>query len=735
MAERSGIVSAENSNIHLGWLAQRCVALHPQLARPSRREIDTLQRSIPPNALVSGAEGEGVEPLLHALEAFFGRLALEAPKWREAPAGDVLPMLALLPGVGCRLIFARTPEGHWLIEGPSGTQQLSHFPQGSLYAPIVAPRKPSEDSGSAFAMFKAALWARKGIFVQAALAALLANMLALAASLYSMQVYDRVIPTQGIATLIVLTSGVLMAVVLELIVKMARSNILEYSVTGMDLEFSHKIFLRLLGIRMDQFPASVGTLSAQLRSYETIRGFASSATLYLAVDAPFAILFLGVIWMLAGIEVAAIPAIFFVIALTIGLFYRGRIARHAESATTASSRKLGLLVETVENAESLKAMGAGWQQLTQWDILNRHSVEDDAKIRRYNEQATYYAGFMQQASYILLVAAGAWVAATSSDLTTGGLVACSILSGRVLGPVGSLPGLIVQWAHAKAALGNLEKVFSLKCDNHAVARPLVPESLRGDYLVTGLNFTYTGRPETLAVKHLHIAAGEKVAILGPVGSGKSTLLKLLAGLYAPGSGRVLLDGLDIQQIARSHLSEHLGYCPQEVRLLAGTLRANLMAGLSGIEEEEILRACRTTGLDALVAAHPKGLDLDIAEGGSGVSGGQKQLIALTRLLLTRPDIWLLDEPTSAMDEVTEHRSLVALRNAVKPNQTMVMVTHRPALIKLATRLIVLGATGISLDGPREAVLERLRQGVPQAAQAQAMRVVVPTAARAMKDRA
>ena len=363
---------------------------------------------------------------------------------------------------------------------------------------------------TAFALFRNTLLARKGIFIQAAAASLLANTLALAAALYSMQVYDRVIPTQGLATLLVLTVGVLIATVLELVVKFSRSHVLEAAVKGMDLELSHTIFVRLLGIRLDQFPASVGTLSAQLRSYEMIRRFASSATLYLAVDTPFALLFLAVIALLAGVQMAAIPVVFFILALAIGLFYRRRIARHAQSGNAAANRKLGLLVETVESAESIKADGAGPRQLKRWNALNHQSVEDDIQIQRYSEQATYLAGFMQQTSYIMLIGVGAWIAATSTNLTMGGLIACSILSGRVLGPVAALPGLIVQWAHARAALDNLEKVFALQSDNYGVARPLTPEWIHGEWRLENLKFAYPGRPRPLTLPPTLIRPGEKL---------------------------------------------------------------------------------------------------------------------------------------------------------------------------------------------------------------------------------
>ena len=578
---------------------------------------------------------------------------------------------------------------------------------------------------SAITLFKATLSARKGIFGQASLASLLINVLALGAALYSMQVYDRVIPTQGVATLIVLTGGVLIATLLELIVKLARARVLEVAIKGMDLELSHAIFLRLLGIRLDQFPTSVGTLSAQLRSYETIRNFASTATLFFVVDAPFALLFLAVIALLAGPALAAIPAVFFVLAIGLGLFYRSRIARHAQTGNVASNKKLGLLVETVESAESLKSAGGGAQQLQRWDQLNDQSIADEIAIRSYSEQASYLAAFMQQASYIALIAAGAWIAATSTSLTMGGLIACSILSGRVLGPVAALPGLIVQWAHAKAALESLEKVFALQRDNHEVDRPLRPEKIQGQFEVAALRFTYPGRPETLSLERLNIRAGEKVALLGPIGAGKSTLLKLLAGLYAPAQGRVLLDGLDIQQIQREHLSVHLGYLPQEVKLLSGSLRENLQVGLVGVGESALLQACRNTGLSGLIASHPKGLDLEITEGGRGVSGGQKQLIALTRLLLAQPSVWLLDEPTAAMDEQTELRSLAALRGAIAPEHTLVLVTHKLTLLGLVDRLILLAPNGsVMMDGARDAVLQQLRQKA-QAAQQPAQAGALP----------
>jgi len=570
---------------------------------------------------------------------------------------------------------------------------------------------------TATSLFRGALFARSRLFIEAALAALLANVLALAAAFYSMQVYDRVIPTQGVSTLTVLTIGVLIAAALELIVKLARSNVLESAVKGMDLELSHAIFRRLLRLRMDQFPAAIGTLSAQLKSYETIRAFTSSATLYLLVDAPFALLFLAVIALLAGVSVAAIPAFFVVVAISVGLIFKSRIARHAATGSVAANRKLGLLVETVESAESIKASGASGRQMAHWDALCHQGVDDDLAIRRHSEQATYWAGFIQQTSYVGVIAMGAWIAATTTDLTMGGLIAASILSGRVLGPVAALPGLIVQWAHARAALDNLEKVFALQCDNHGVAQPLAPQTLPGEYRLSETAFAYPGtaanRPAALNIPQFQLPAGQKVALLGAIGAGKSTLLKVLAGLYAPSRGQVLLDGLELQQIARARLSRSIGYLQQDAQLLSGTLRDNLTAGLDmPPSDDDLLAACKATGLINLVAAHPQGLDLPIFEGGKGVSGGQRQLIVITRLILARPNIWLLDEPTAAMDEQSEQTALAALRQAIAPEHTVVLVAHKPVLLDIIDRIVVLAPGGIVMDGPRDAVIERLRRNVP-----------------------
>jgi ATP-binding cassette subfamily C protein LapB len=362
----------------------------------------------------------------------------------------------------------------------------------------------------------------------------------------------------------------------------------------------------------------------------------------------------------------------------------------------------------VEGTERIKSQGSGWTFLNRWNALSEQGIAEDAKVRHSSESATYWAGFLQQVSYVMLIAVGAWIASTTTDLTSGGLIACSIISGRVLAPIGALPGLMVQWANARSALDNLERIFLLRCDNHGVEHPVERDDMRGHLEVQELVFGYGPGPRILNLARWSVSPGERVAVLGMVGCGKSTLLKLLAGLYAPLSGRVLLDGLDIQQVSRASLNQGLAYLPQDVRLFSGTLRDNLVSGLIGLDDDTLLRVCAECGLMGLVRSHPRGLDLPIGEGGSGVSGGQRQAVGLARTLLARPRVWLLDEPTASMDDRSEIMAMNAMQRHLSNDDTLILVTHKPHLLALVQRVVVLGPQGVVMDGPRDQVLQQLQ---------------------------
>ena len=704
MSHNASFVSLMN----IGWLAERCCALEGRTMGVPPARLEALQRHLDDRASANSPVPAG-----EALDTLLTLLGMTDREHTDEPVSNMLPMVCAMPGIDSGIIYGRTEQGGWMLEAPNGVLQVSVIPPGSSFVSLRHQHDRAFMVPSFLDLFRQSVRDKVPVFVKAGIASVLINVFALFVSFYSLQVYDRVIPTGGMQTLTVLTVGVLMIMALDLTVRLSRSFIMERFVRDMDQELSHRIFHRLLQVRMDQFPSSVGSLAAQVRGYEAIRTFASTATMYTLVDLPFGVVFLLVIMAIAGPLMALVALCFFCLSILVGLLFRRRIEEHTKESAGISNRKLGVLVDALDGAETIKSSGGAWQIISAWDQLNRKVIDDEALTRRFSEASMHLTAFMQQISYILLVATGAWLASTSS-LTIGGIIACAILSSRVLAPIGMLPGLIVQWGHAKIAYENIERFFTLEQDNHGVDRPLTPNRLKGEFVLQGVRFAYGENKPVLSIDRLRLAAGERVAVLGVVGSGKSTLLKTLAGLYKPTSGTVLIDGLDLHQVSRHVLTTHAGYLPQQVHLFGGSLRDNLLFGLKRLPDTAVMEACRKTGLSDLIAQHPKGLDLLISEGGAGVSDGQRQLIGVTRLMLASPRIWLLDEPTSSMDDRFEQRVMNALAQQIGAEDTLVLVTHKPALLRLVDRIVVLTPGGVALDGARDQVLNSLRN--PGAAQ-------------------
>jgi ATP-binding cassette subfamily C protein LapB len=333
-------------------------------------------------------------------------------------------------------------------------------------------------------------------------------------------------------------------------------------------------------------------------------------------------------------------------------------------------------------------------------------------MRDITERNQHLTAFFQQVAYVLLVASGALMI-SKGELSMGALIACSILSGRVLQPVAMIPAQLVQWASVKASVQSLDRIWQLESDHHGVAHPLTPETIQGGYKLEKISASYGGPVKALNIAQLTIQPGEKIGVLGPIGAGKTTLLRLLSGMYKPQEGRVLLDQLDIAHISKPVLAEQVGFLQQEGRLFAGSLRDNLILGLIDPGDDAILAAADKTGLlRTVISAHPKGLMQDITEGGMGLSAGQRQLVNLTRLYLRLPTVWLLDEPTASMDRQTESVVLQSLRNQLQPQHTLVVVTHKPELLVLVNRIIVVAQHQVVLDGPRDEVLARLNNPAP-----------------------
>ena len=654
-------------------------------------------------------QGQSISELGGVIAVLQGIGITDTPEILEQPDAAFLPLLAYRSDLGWGVIDGQTPQKSWNFRQANNqvhtrTEELALVLRIRLTEDHIKQRKASFTD-----LLKSDLGNYKGILVEAVIATFLINMLALAVSLFSMQVYDRVIPTRSEYTLIILASGVLLVIIFEAFMKFSRSKIMDKVVVGLDQYLSREVFQRLLKVRIDQMPGSVGSMAAQLRGYEQVRSFFTASTLFGLVDLPMTIIFISLIAFIGSPLVALVPVVAAIIAITMGLVARKRIDAIAAEGATASYYKTGLLVEAVEGVETIKAGAGSWKFLSRWlDVMNV-TVKNDLDMKHANDNLTYFTQMLQQTSYVGIVIVGSFVV-MQGDMTMGGLIACSILGGRVLAPVMSIPSLLVQYAHAKAAKLNIESLFSLEQDNQGVAYPLSPTHIKGAYQCDGMTFNYQGndRP-AIVVPQLVIKPGERIAILGPIGSGKSTLLKVLAGLYAPTEGRVLLDGLDIHQISRETLSERLGYLQQDHRLFQGTLRENLLIGMAAPNDDVLQETLNRTGLINLVSSHSSGLDLPISEGGKGLSGGQKQLVAFTRLLLTKPDVFLLDEPTASMDNRQEQRCLQVLRQELTKGQTFIVSTHKTALLDLVDRLIIMDNQRIIIDGPKQAVLDELRK--------------------------
>ncbi len=655
------------------------------------------------------------------------RLQVRAPCWLAQPDASALPALIADPAGRWAVLRGRNASEQWVVEWldpqTGRWSEAVHdelrdcrFAAFRLTAPFRAGRSPT------LRLVLDEVLAHKALLLEAAVGGLLLAVLGVFTSFFSMQVYDRVIPSGATQTLMVLTIGVLIAVALEFTAKGVRSRLYERLIDRVDQRLARTVYLRFLSVRIDQLPPSVGTLAGQLRGYESVRSFLVTLAGHMLVDAPFALLFALLIAAIAG-PLALIPLVFLVFSLSHGLWQSRRVLALTRRSHAAANLKTGLLVETVEGAEIIKSGQGGWRMLNRWLASTDDSRDIDLQMRRLNDHAQHLAGLLQQLTYVSMVATGAWMA-TRGEITSGGLIACSILSGRVLTPVTQLGSQLISWGHTRAALSGLDAIWKLEDDHHGQERPVLLERIRGAYRLEQVTMQLQGKP-ALQVAQLALQPGEKVGVLGPVGAGKTTLLRLLAGLYKPTEGRVWLDDVDLAQLSRPLLAEYVGYLPQDGRLLSGSLRDNLILGLADPGDEAILSAARTTGLyESVLATHPRGLEQEIAEGGSGLSGGQRQLVNLTRVFLRAPRVWLLDEPTASLDRQLEQRLIGSLRAALQPEDMLVLVTHKPEMLALVDRLIVVANHQIVLDGARDAVLDRLQgaaanppstAGVPPAA--------------------
>lgn len=539
-------------------------------------------------------------------------------------------------------------------------------------------------------------------------ASMIANILALATIIFSMQVYDRVVPSQSIPTLWVLAGGVLIAAVFEFILRIARVYLSDIIGKRADLKISDRVFGHALRIRNKDRARSTGSFISQIRELEGVRELVTSTTISAIADLPFFFLFLVIFWLIGG-------NIFWVMLLVVplmivpGFLVQKKLAQLATEGMRESAIRNAILVEAVQGIEDIKLLRAEARFQNQWNHMNEVSADVSMRQRKIVGWLNAWTQKIQGLTYAIVVLVGCF-AVMKGDMTTGALVACSILSSRMLAPISQVTGVLGRWQQAKLAKNGLDELMQKPVDRPERAQLIQRKVLLGDYDFKGVVFKYTDddpRP-TLVIPQLKIAVGEKVAILGRNGAGKSSLLQLLAGMQLPVQGKISLDGVDQSLLDPDDIRRDMALLNQNAHLFFGTIRENLTLGAPLATDEEIVRALQITNALEIVEQKKEGLDHTILEGGVGFSGGQKQALLLTRLLLRNPNIVLLDEPTASIDDVSEKVLIQHLKQWLG-HRTLVVATHRPAVLQLVDRIIVVHEGKIIKDGPRDAILNPQHQ--------------------------
>lgn len=554
-----------------------------------------------------------------------------------------------------------------------------------------------------------ALWHYRYIYLQVVIAACFTNLFGLVSPLFVMNVYDRVVPNNAFSTLWVLSMGVVIIFIFDFILRTLRSYLIDVCGKKADIAISSALFQQVLGMRMSKKPASAGAFVSHLREFEILREFFTSATLTALIDIPFVVFFLILIVYLGNV-VAFVPATAAVLTLVCAWLLEKPLQQTVSLATQSSTHKNGILMETVIGLETIKCLTAEGASQKKWEQHVGSAAKLGLQSRFLSGLIINIVNLIQQLVTVGVVVIGVYAISTE-HLTLGGLIACSILSGRALAPLSTIANLLTRFQQAKMALTSLNAIMNMPVERPREKRFLHLPKLQGNIEFEAVSFQYPDS-QTLALDNVSfkITAGERVAIIGRIGSGKSTIQKLLLGLYQPTAGHIRIDGIDIQQIDPIDLRRHIGYAPQDSLLFLGTVRDNIMMSMPSATDSEMVQAANLAGVDVFINRHPFGYDMRIGERGEGLSGGQRQAIVLARALLPSTGIWLFDEPTSAMDNSSEIELLQRLTNAVQ-HKTFILASHKITLFPLVNRLLVMNASRLIVDGPRDEVLKRLSQPV------------------------
>jgi ATP-binding cassette subfamily C protein LapB len=539
-------------------------------------------------------------------------------------------------------------------------------------------------------------------------AALLINLFGLALPLFSMNVYDRVVPNFAVETLWMLALGLALVLGMDYALRMMRGYFVDLAGTRIDVRVSASIMERVLGMKLSDRPASVGAYAASLRSFESVRDVVASATVTAVIDLPFAVIFLFVLAWISWPLVFA-PLVGLVVVLVYSFFVQRRMQRLAATTYRASAMRNATLVESLTALETVKSHGAEGLMQAKLEETSVFLSGATARLRLLSASVVNGVTTLQQLVNVTMIVGGVYLIHAGS-LTMGGLIAATILGGRAMAPLGQLVALMMQYENAGAALAALGTTMERRGERSDASQFLHRPAITGEIVFDKVHFSYPGRTEqALRGVSFRIASGEKVVVIGRVGSGKTTLQRLILGLYAPTQGTITLDGVDLRQIDPSQLRMNIGYVEQDAMLFYGTLRENIALSAPLADDAAIIAAAQVGGLTDFVNRHPQGFDMVIGERGESLSGGQRQGVAIARAALVEPPILLLDEPTGSMDFASEADFKERLRIFAQ-HRTTFIVTHRNSLLELADRIIVVDEGRIVADGPRDKVLADLQAG-------------------------
>jgi ATP-binding cassette subfamily C protein LapB len=644
----------------------------------------------------------------------------------------VLPAVLLFHDGSTRILVGIDPDaGRLTIADPStrDTPAIERLDvikaQYAGFAYLVRPAAVADPRAVAAGELPKAHWFWSVVskfganYGHVAIAAFIVNMLALAAPLFTMSVYDRVIPNGAIPSLVALSVGLCLAIGFDFLLKVVRSRIIDLTGKKIDVVLAANIFEHVMSVKMDKRPPSVGILANQMRDFDSVREFFTSGTVVTATDMIFAILFLAVLFVVAG-PLAWIPLAMLPVMICVGFLLQRPLDRAMRRLQAESSARHGILVESLSGIETVRAV-AGESRVQQvWERSVAATARSSEDVQFWSSLALTSASVATQVCSLLLVVVGVFLI-LDGKLTVGALVAANMLSGRVLGPIAGIAAVMTRATQTTSSLRSINRLMGLERERPPEKIYVAREIKQGRIEFKNVSFSYPGsQAKALDDISFHVKPGEKIGIIGRVGSGKTTVGRLTTAFYPPSEGSILIDGIDIRQYDPADLRAGVGFVLQDVDLFYGKLRDNITLGRTAATDEEVLTAARLSGVETFIAGHPQGYDMMISEGGRSLSGGQKQAIGLARVLIRKPKVLFLDEPTAHFDVRSEAEFLERLKTLAKGEMTIIVSTHRPSLLSLVDRILVFDNGKIVADGPADQILTRLR---PQA-------VPAPTVARA-----